>query len=212
MTSFVKKAVYAAAAMLGVAGAGTATQAEAQSYAGSSNATANLINAEQRLLRATLNSRVAQCNTRLYSGGRNAVGTAMARTSDARACRADAEADYYFAMGRFLNRYKIPNEQYMQQAFNSRAYANQLEYQADRTLCTTRFIQNLDRARSSNSRSRSRKDDNFFDKLNRNSQKMNRYGQASSQVDVCQARAQRTYAQNQLNLERSINRYLIRSR
>lgn len=209
--NIVKRALYAATAMLGAAGGmtGLAAPAQAQAQGYSAATTQRLINAEHNVLRATYESRVAQCNTRLYSGSRSRIGESFARTAEARACRADAEADFYTNMARFLKRYDIPNEQYVQRAFNARSVAYRLELDADKQQCNARFFRNIDRAANSRSSSRG---DGFFDRLERNSQKINRYGYAGSQSQVCQARAEATYARNMATLERSIQTYTVRGR
>lgn len=128
----------AAALTLLTAGAGAA---EAQTYSND-----RMMQADLNVARADYNARQATCNSRLYSGSRNDFSNAVARNAQARACRAEAQADYLDDVANIQSRNGHSNLSTLQQAFNVRIQAVRLSYDADIAQCNARFVRRLDRS------------------------------------------------------------------
>lgn len=140
-----------------------------------------LLNAEVNVAEARLRAQVASCNNRQFSRT-SRVSDAIANAAEARACRADAEADYYYDIARIAQRNGDPRgTQFVQQALNARVNYYQLEYQADITRCNTRLADTF------NGRGRQ----NFGQFLNN-----------SSRAGSCQANAQYRLERNLLSAQR----------
>lgn len=170
----IKKLIQSSVAALTLAIAGGGAAHAQQSYSD-----ARIMEADFNVARANYNAALASCNSRAFGRSSNSWARAVAGGVEARACRVDAEADYYDRTAQIERRYRMPNQQTLTQAYNTRMNAVELQYDAAVAKCNARFADNLGRRGD-----------------------WQKFGRDSANAQRCQANAEAAKYLNKANAER----------
>lgn len=181
----VKKLLRSGVAALALAAAGTGV-VQAQTYSGAY--AGNMMQADLNVVDANYRSALASCNSRLYGGGNYGFSRALANGAEARACRADAQADMLDRVVQVQRRYNVPYTNTLRQAYNARVTAVRSKLESDKTRCSSRMVEGFNRNSSWQSRARS-----------------------SADAQRCQANAEAYYYRSMASAERNYTSQIERS-